>query len=239
MYLFREEGVRFNDLNSEEAREAFQRFAAQYNDGKLEGPYYDNPPTFPAEVLDECKTTDHKWGFQTTEAERRGLEKLQEGVRRLTQYQDEKEQEAIGTKEGPSTTGVAASRARESDGTVHSRPRQKTSEEWLDERRGNRRLRDHVQTTHEELMGGPKDFRERQIEKKRQQAERVHGASRDKDEGVGMELNDDQSMGMAMAMFPSSKHWQESDRHKRDEKRSVKLGWKTFKEKSESVRKIC
>ena len=86
--------------------------------------------------------------------------------------------------------------------------------EWLDERRGNRRLRYHVQTTHEILMGGPKDFREQQIEKRKQRTEPVHGASRDK-------------------------HWQVNDRHKCDEKKCVKLGWKTFKEKSENVRKTC
>lgn len=42
-------------------------------------------------------------------------------------------------------------------------------------------VRDHVKPTQEELMGGPKDFRERQIEKRKQQAERLHGAFRDKD----------------------------------------------------------
>jgi hypothetical protein len=238
VYLFREEGVRFNDLSSEEAREAFQRFAVQYNQGKLEKPYYDNPPTFPSEVLEECKTTDHKWGFQTTEAERRGLEKLQEGVRRLTQYHDQTDQGESGTKER-ATPGVAA-RAEAEDGGVGSRHGQKTSEEWLKDRRANRRLREHVQTTEEELMGGPKDFRERQIEKRKQEAERVHGAFRDKEEGAGFELNDDAVYGDGDVSFQQALARERQARARREEKRQARIEdlQRKERERQENVLKV-
>jgi hypothetical protein len=52
----------------------------------------------------------------------------------------------------------------------------------------NRRLKDHVQTTMEELTGGRKEGRERQIENRQERAVKIHGASRDK--GDILELDD-------------------------------------------------
>ena len=74
-----------------------------------------------------------------------------------------------------------------------SRDTRKTPEERLEERRANKRLREHVKSVREELQGGPKDFRERQIEKKREQSDKIHGASREKHDA--MELSDNALYG--------------------------------------------
>jgi hypothetical protein len=84
IYLFREEGIVFNDLDTKHAKKAFTRFAKHYNAGELEEPYYTRK--FPAQVLEECKTSKHQWSFQTSEKERHNLELLQEGIRRQTEY---------------------------------------------------------------------------------------------------------------------------------------------------------
>ena len=222
VYLFREEGVRFNDMQSDEARAAFARFAKMYNTGKLEAPYYDNPPLFPPQVLEESKTTRHEWGFQTTATERKGLEQLQEGVRRLTQYREGDESQ--GDRAIQSTSINNNDMARKLDQGPSER-RHKTPEEQLEEHRANRRLKDSIRTAQEEVTGGAKDFRERQMEKKREQADRMHGAARDKEEsGAGVELSDaavygdgDRSFKQALAQERQSKAKREAMRNARVE----------------------
>jgi hypothetical protein len=226
VYLFREEGVRFNDIKSDEAREAFARFAKMYNNGQLEAPYYGNPPIFPLQVLEESKTTRHEWSFQTTETERKGLEQLQAGVRRLTQYR------ATGDRDDD--TAMQATRMDTGDmtrvtdrlsGESASYGRPRNPEERLEEHRGNGRLRESVRTAQEEVTGGAKDFRERQVEKKREQAARMHGAARDKEEGgAGIELSDaavygdgDRSFKQALAQDRLSKARREEQRNARVE----------------------
>ena len=92
IYLFREEGTCFNDINTREARAAFVRFAKQYNAGMLEEPYYNRG--FPTKVLEESKTTNHSWSFKTTHSERKGLGDLQKGVRRQTEYNSNRDTKA-------------------------------------------------------------------------------------------------------------------------------------------------
>jgi hypothetical protein len=224
IYLYREEGIRFNDLTSEEAREAFGRFSKQYNSGKLEAPYYDNPPTFPPQVLDESKTTQHKWAFQTSETERRGLVQLQEGVRRLTQYKDDKAESSLaGTKSTNKGVAKGPSIGPAPNDAEHHRPQQKTPEERVEERRTNRRLREHVRTAQEDVTGGAKDFRERQIEKRKDQAARIHGAARDKEEGTGVELNDDAVYGQGDSSFQTTLARQRQSKARREEKRNSRV----------------
>ena len=182
VYLYREEGVAFNDLTSEDAHKAFGRFAKEYNEGRLEHPYYyskskshsSSSDSFPKQVLDECKTTQHSWSFQTTATERKGLQVLQEGVRHQTEYSQQQQDK----------------QASASMSSIIS-PAQRLLEERLQERRANKRLKDHVKTVHEELSGGAKDLRERKLEQRRQQANRIHGAARQKEEALGgIELDD-------------------------------------------------
>jgi len=93
IYLYREEGTCFNDIDTREARTAFARFAKHYNSGMLEECYYDR--SFPNEVLEESKTTKHSWSFKTTLSERKGLDDLQKGVRRQTEYNSNRDSKAI------------------------------------------------------------------------------------------------------------------------------------------------
>lgn len=86
------------------------------------------------------------------------------------------------------------------DDPVESRHRtleeQQQQQHRTEEHRRNRRLRETVRTAQEEMMGGPKDFRAKQMEKKREEADRIHGAARDREEGRGgVELTDDAIYG--------------------------------------------
>lgn len=188
VYLYREEGVAFNDLTSEGARAGFERFAKVYNAGKLEAEYY--AAKMPAPVLEESKTTKHSWGFNNkmTDTERKGLQTLQEGIWKQTEYNSKEgppQNQLVQKSAGDSEKGPSAA-AHSDVGPAFAR---KTPEERLDERRANKRLRTHVRSVEEELQGGPKDFRERQLEKKRQHADRMHGAARAKND-AGIELSD-------------------------------------------------
>ena len=70
----------------------------------------------------------------------------------------------------------------------------RTPEERQRERVENRRLREHVRTVNEELTGGRKEGRERQMEKRKQVSEKIHGAARERD-AAGVELDDDALFG--------------------------------------------
>lgn len=182
VYLYREEGIIFGDLTSEEARASFQRFCEAYNAGNLEQAYYEEGVALPQPAVDECKTTRHQWSFQTSEVERKSLQLVEEGVRKQTEYD--------------------ADMKRSDDATVSLPPQQmeigvgnhsimKTSKERLEERRANHRLREHVRTAEEELGGGRKDGRERLVEKKQQRSAAIHASARDKDARMGgAELDD-------------------------------------------------
>lgn len=221
VYLFREEGTRFNDLKSDEAREAFKRFSKIYNGGKLEAAYYTNPPTFPPQVLEESKTTQHTWGFQTTATERRGLEQLQEGVRRLTQYKND---EGTASNIAPAVAGKSNGDSEARFNSNSERKHQMTPEERMDERRANRRLKEHVKTAQEEITGGAKDLRERQLEKKREHAARIHGAARDREEGgAGIELDDAAVYGNGDRSFQQALARERQSKAKREEKRNARV----------------
>eukprot|EP00536_Pseudo-nitzschia_multiseries_P011718 jgi/Psemu1/289866/fgenesh1_pg.412_\ len=58
IYLFREEGTCFNDIETKEAHAAFRRFATVYNAGNLEEPYYTRK--FPSEVIPGTEATAAK-----------------------------------------------------------------------------------------------------------------------------------------------------------------------------------
>lgn len=188
VYLYREEGIAFNDLTSEEARVAFERFVKRYNAGDLQEPYYS---TLPPEVIHECKTTKHTWSFQTSATERKGLQVLQQGIREQTEYSAGSQDKVAAAASADATSASVKQRHQEEE---TARFRRKSSEERLNERRAHKRLKDHVRNSQEEIIGGPKDLRERQIEKRKEQSERMHGAHRDK-EAAGVELSDSAIFG--------------------------------------------
>lgn len=232
VYLYREEGIRFNDLvTTEETRQAFARFATVYNSGGLEAPYYHNhglaestvSEPFPAQVLEECKTTQHKWKFQTTETERKGLQALQEGVRRLTEYQDEKDKSAD-SRIIPNSSRSNDTSRNDSVRNVADYPTRKTPQELTEERRSNKRLRDHVRNVNVELSGGAKDFRERQLEKKKELADRIHGASRDKEQAAtSMELSDSALYGDGDTSFQNALARERNAKNRRQEKQTQRI----------------
>lgn len=197
VYLNREEGVAFNDLSSDEAHKAFKRFAKSYNAGELEAAYYDG---LPSEAIEECKTTEHKWRFNTSETERRSLQHLQEGVRKQTEYEGSKNEVVATRNEALSSSNANVARLPTNE---RKRP---TQEERLAERTANRRLREHARTAEEELSGGRKDGRERQIEKRKEKAAAIHGAARDREDARmgGVELNDDAIYGSGDGGFQNA-----------------------------------
>lgn len=185
VYLYREEGTAFNDMTSEESKEAFERFAKQYNSGDLELEYYGDK--LPPAVIEQSKTTKHSWSFNNvlTDREKKGLQTVQLGIRQQTEYSKKEGEEPQAPPIGPAICKPTAS-ATNVEAPAFSR---KTPEEIQEDRRSNKRLRNHVRNVEEELQGGPKDFRERQLDKRRQQGDRIHGASRAR-EDPGMELSD-------------------------------------------------
>jgi hypothetical protein len=193
VYLYREEGKCFNDIDNKDSHAAFARFCELYNSGKLEEPYYKRK--FPHEVIEESKTTKHSWAFKTTHGERKGLDDLQKGVRKQTEYSSSTNTNTntnINSNTNNSIDSGSGINAKNQKAkaipSVQHRP---TVEERLEDRRANRRLKETVRLTHEELTGGSKDIRERQLEKKRDNAARIHGAHREKEEGGGgLELSD-------------------------------------------------
>lgn len=199
VYLYRQEGIVFGDLTSEDAHSAFKRFVKRYNAGELEAAYYDG---LPAEAVEECKTTNHKWTFNTSETERKSLQFLQEGVRKQTEYEgaasNTDEAAIMLRQEAPRVADVAPLSANEK--------RRPTQQERLAERTANRRLREHVRTAEEEFSGGRKDGRERQIEKRKEKAAAIHGAARDREDARmgGVELNDEAIYGGGDADFQNA-----------------------------------
>jgi hypothetical protein len=189
LYLYREEGILFSDLTSEEAREAFGRFVDRYNAGQLESSYYDSKG-IPPEALEETKTHNHKWSFNTSQTEQDSLQILQEGVRKQTEYDASNEK----VEKDSTFPDAAASQRRASvlPAQESSNHRFPTPEERLEDRRANRRLREHVTTAEEELSGGRKEGKERMIEKRKEKAASIHGSARDREEARmgGVELDD-------------------------------------------------
>ena len=205
VWLYREEGVAFNDLTSEESHEAFARFVQQYNQGALEAAYY-SEEGLPAGAIDECKTTRHKWSFQTSETERKGLQMLQDGVRKLTEYREADNNNNEGSNNSnkhpaptvaPRVGPSVPERNQQADQAEadNRRRRQWTDEERTEHRRANKRLKEDIRVTEEEFAGGKADYgRERQLEKKRETAAKIHGAAKDR-EDPGVTMNDDALYG--------------------------------------------
>ena len=203
VYLYREEGIAFGDLTSEESRQAFQRFCRHYNEGKLEVAYYQ--AVLPLKAVEECKTTSHKWSFQTSATEVKSLHMIEEGVRKQTEYEATGSNQPIASVVGPRTSADVRATSLQGDPGD-----EKAAKDRLRERLANKRLREHVRTAEEEVMGGRKDGRERQLEKKKEMTAAVHGAAWDREE-AGTELPDtdlygDGSSDFAVALARERKH---------------------------------
>lgn len=232
VYLYREQGVAFNDLTSEETHEAFKRFVAKYNAGELETAYYEG---LPSQAIDECKMTQHKWKFRTNETDNKTLKVVQEGIRQQTEYDGAKTSSSGGV--ASSTAGVAA---RPLEGHDDEEPRGRSAEDRYKDRVSNKRLKMHVRTVEEELTGGRKEGRERQLEKKKEVAEKIHGAAREK--GALPELTDAEIYGDAeTAAFQSQLAREKKRASKREAERSNRLAelqQKEAEKQQEMLRKL-
>jgi hypothetical protein len=187
VFLWREEGLTFNDMTSEETHAAFERFVNRYNAGKMEATYYD-PKGLPPAAVEESKTTRHTWSFRTTDTEIRSLQNLQEGVRKQTEYADE--------MEGGHPSKSVAPGGADPPGGVARAPEQhrQTAGDRYTDQVANKRIREHGKTVDEEFgSGGKKYGRERQMEKRREVGVKTHGAARDRD--AAPELTDDAIFG--------------------------------------------
>jgi hypothetical protein len=220
LFLFREEGLAFNDMTSSaETHTAFERFVQRYNAGDLEAAYYDTSSSesgggggLPPAAIEECKTTRHSWSFRITDTEDQTLHSIEKGVRQETEYKGTAAVVATSTtatamtsrprvderKPAPRTVAPAPT-APDQGSQQQQQPPTTTysSKEWVETRVANRRLREHAKTVTEELTGGKKDGHERLVEKKLELSAKIHGASRDaRDQAVsGVELTDDAIYG--------------------------------------------
>jgi hypothetical protein len=92
LYLYRECGLTFDELSSNDARTIFQKFVQRYNSGELETGYYSS--VLPIEAIEECPSTRHHWSLKISNDDEQQLNRLHQGVRKQTEYQ-EKEINAI------------------------------------------------------------------------------------------------------------------------------------------------
>jgi hypothetical protein len=236
VYLYREEGSAFNDLTSDETRQAFGRFVERYNAGKLEATYYD-PKGLPPAAVEESKTTRHNWSFQTTDTEARSLQNLQEGVRKQTEFDGD-----IASTGGSSARFPAAPQPAVAGVTKPSVQPRRTAEDRHEDRVSNRRIREHVRTVDEEFGGGGKKYgRERQIEKRKEVGARTHGAARDREGAT--ELTDDAIFGAETGGdvgFQTALAREKQRKAQREEKKSSRIAELQKKEddKKEAMLKL-
>jgi hypothetical protein len=213
VYLYREEGIAFGDLTSEDARDAFVRFCDKYNKGKLQSGYYAS--VLPLAAIEESKTTTHKWAFQTNSTEKESLHLIGKGVRKQTEYESAKAglPSASAASSKPAAGPELAGRSRMS------------AEERSAERVANRRLRDHVRTAEDEFTGGRKDpGRERQMEKKKEKAAALHASARDREDmGGGVELGDADLYGGSSNDFAAALARKRQHKSKRETEKEARV----------------
>ena len=99
LYLYRSEGIYFEDLSSEETHAAFEQFCIKYNKGSLEEGFY--AKELPEEAMDQCKRTKHTWNFKTSVAETKSLDLIKSGVKKQTRYAKVGEPKVKGPIRGP------------------------------------------------------------------------------------------------------------------------------------------
>ena len=222
LFLYRTKGIHFEDLTSTETHQLFGKFADKYNDGDLEEGYYE--AKLPEDALDQCKRTQHKWSFKTNATEQQSLDMVRAGVKKQTEWSIPSDGNVNKGGPGPGPTSAAAASAA---GPPQRGRGRKTPEEIQRERAANRRLREHVKTTHEELAGGKADYgRERQLEKKREKANQLHGSHRDREADAmgGPTLGDDDLYGGGRdTSFQQALAREKSRKAKREQKRTERI----------------
>jgi len=192
LYLFRRYGIYFEDLNSEESHDAFKEFVSKYNDGKLETAYYDAKGKLPQDALDQCQRTQHKWNFKTNKVEEQSLKMVRDGVKKQTEYDADNNDNGGMMQQRAllATTAVTAAAMRPKPADRSDESNNKLS--YDERRRLDKQHRERIIVGNEEIYGtGKADHgRDRMIEKKREQSNKIHGAARDRESEAGLELDD-------------------------------------------------
>ena len=198
LYLYRKYGIYFEDLSSFESHKAFEEFINVYNAGnKLEQAYYNE--TLPQEAIDQCSRTQHQWKFRTNKLEQQSLEMVRAGVKKQTEYSDDKEG---GRAEKNASAYVMNSSRGVAIGPT-ARPQKdghRTPEEIASQRKSDKQHRERTKLANEEMYGAGKadaGSHERKLQNKREQSSKLHGAARDRESEAygGAELNDDDIYG--------------------------------------------
>ena len=199
LYLYRQYGIYFEDLTSNESHDAFQEFVSKYNNGELETAYYDPKGKLPQEALDQCSRTQHKWNFSTNRVEEQALKMVRDGVKKQTEYDAENnrtDNKGAGpmvqrTTVGPMQPVAAAAKKSNEEHNHKLSPDEKL--------RSDKHHRERIKVANEEMYGVGKADRgswERKIEKRREQSNRQHGAARDRESEAGaVELDDNAIYG--------------------------------------------
>ena len=199
LYLYRTHGLYFEDLSSDSSRKYFAEFVDKYNSGALEETYYQ--PQLPQEVLDQCSRTKHQWKFKTNEMEDEKLNLVKAGVKKQTEYD-------VGAKkpvvDAPPVNGHATAAPPKKDKDEYDRE-QSHLEKRSAQKLSDKRYRERIELANEEIYGvssdKPSSMRERQQMKKREQANKTHGAHQDREDTmVGQDLDDDAIYGSGEIM---------------------------------------
>ena len=200
LYLYRKYGIYFEDLTSSESRDAFAEFTDNYNaGGKLEKVYYDPKGVLPQEALDQCHRTKHQWKFRTNRVEEQSLEMVRAGVKKQTEYDagNDGRGPAISNKgaSAPSTKTVSVAPRNPNEQYGANDGRRKALEERENRRLSDEKHRERYKLAKEE--GKPDSGFERQMEKRQQRSEAIHGSAKDRESEAwgGAELDDDAIYG--------------------------------------------
>ena len=192
LYLYRTHGLYFEDLSSDSTRKYFAEFVSKYNSGALEEAYYQ--PQLPQEIIDQCSRTKHQWKFRTNEMENEKLNLVKEGVKKQTEYDNSAKKPV----DKPVTRHATAAPPK-SDKDEYDRE-QSHLEKRSAQKLSDKRYRERMELANEEIYGvsggKPSSMRERQQMKKREQANKTHGAHRDREDTMGgQDLDDDAIYG--------------------------------------------
>ena len=188
LYLYYSYGVYFEDLSSNSSRKYFTEFVDRYNSGKLEEAYYQSQ--LPDEALNQCMRTKHQWKFRTNDIEEEKLNMVKAGVRKQTEYN--------ATQSVTPASAASTVPPREPKEDAYDREKS-YQDKRAAQKLSDKRYREQVKIANEEIYGidaKPTSGWERQQMKKREQANKTHGAHRDKEDAIGgVDLDDDAIYG--------------------------------------------
>jgi hypothetical protein len=155
-----------------------------------------------------------------SDVEDKSLRTLSMGIKGQTDYVANGGRQTVGTVQNVLAAAVKPTARVDEDEDASN---ERSAERRYHDRVSNNRLKEHARTVHEELTGGKGDYgRERQIEKRKQVADRTHGAGRDKSDAT-LELNDDAIFGSDEKGFQSALNREKQKNAKKEVHRNSRL----------------